>query len=58
MQQPQTTTASNNNTILIWGGATVVGLYVAQLAKIYGLNVIAVASTKHETYLKQLGLII
>ncbi|RCK57950.1 hypothetical protein Cantr_06487 [Candida viswanathii] len=44
-----------NGTILIWGGATVVGLYLSQLAKIYGLKVIAIASTKHEEYLRKLG---
>ncbi|KAL6453083.1 hypothetical protein SBY92_000429 [Candida maltosa Xu316] len=44
-----------NGTILIWGGATVVGLYLTQLAKIYGLTVIAIASTRHEDYLRKLG---
>lgn len=44
-----------NGTILIWGGATVVGLYLIQLAKIYGLKIIAIASTKHQEYIKNLG---
>lgn len=31
-------------TLLLWGGATVVGLYVTQLAKIHGLKVISIAT--------------
>lgn len=53
---------ANNNadkgeekTILIWGGATVVGIYVAQLAKLYGLKVISIASLRHKSYLEELG---
>ena len=49
--KPETT----KGTILIWGGATVVGLYLCQLAKIHGLKVIAIASTKHKDYLEKLG---
>lgn len=42
-------------TLLLWGGATVVGLYVTQLAKIHGLKVISVASLENEEYVKSLG---
>ncbi|KAG7660508.1 uncharacterized protein J8A68_005927 [[Candida] subhashii] len=41
--------------ILIWGGATVVGIYLTQLAKLYGLTVISIAGLSHEKYLKSLG---
>lgn len=41
--------------IVVWGGATVVGLYVTQLAKIHGLRVIAVASLDNKAYLEELG---
>ncbi|KAI3404292.2 hypothetical protein KGF56_002931 [Candida oxycetoniae] len=44
-----------NGTLLVWGGATIVGIYVTQLAKLNGLRVISVASTKHERYLKEIG---
>ncbi|KAI5952566.1 hypothetical protein KGF54_003433 [Candida jiufengensis] len=44
-----------NETILIWGGATIVGIYLAQLAKLHGLKVISIASTTHEKYLKNIG---
>lgn len=42
-------------TLLIWGGSTIVGIYVAQLAKLHGLKVISVAGTKHAQYLNLLG---
>lgn len=42
-------------TVVIWGGATVVGLYATQLAKVHGLKVISVASVDNEDYLKELG---
>ena len=41
--------------ILIWGGATVVGIFITQLAKLHGLQVISVADSKNEAYLKNLG---
>lgn len=41
--------------ILIWGGASSVGNYVVQLAKLSGLYVIATASQKNFELLKQLG---
>ncbi|CAK7897337.1 hypothetical protein CAAN1_03S07668 [[Candida] anglica] len=50
-----TTPQPVNGTILIWGGATVVGIYTIQLAKIAGLRVIAVASLQHQQYLQDLG---
>lgn len=42
-------------TLLLWGGATVVGIYVTQLAKLHGLNVISIASLDHEAYLRENG---
>lgn len=42
-------------TIVIWGGATVVGLYLTQLAKIHGLKIISIASLDHQEYLEQIG---
>lgn len=47
--------ANTKATILLWGGATVVGLYVTQLAKIHGLKVISIASLENEQYIKSLG---
>lgn len=44
-----------NKTILIYGGSTVTGLYLTQLAKTHGLTVVSVASKVHETYLTELG---
>lgn len=44
-----------DGTVVIWGGATVVGLYATQIAKIHGLKVISVASVGNEDYLKELG---
>lgn len=41
--------------ILIWGGATVVGIFVTQLAKLHGLQIIAVADPRNEAYLKDFG---
>ncbi|KAK6205356.1 chaperonin 10-like protein [Scheffersomyces amazonensis] len=46
---------TKNESIIIWGGATVVGLYATQLAKLHGLKVISIASLDHEIYLKELG---
>jgi len=41
--------------ILVWGGASSVGMAVIQLAKLSGLTVIATASPKNDEYLKSLG---
>jgi NADPH:quinone reductase-like Zn-dependent oxidoreductase len=41
--------------LLIWGGATSTGYMAMQLAKIYGLSVIAVASPANYEYLQQAG---
>ncbi|KAI0115713.1 GroES-like protein [Nemania sp. FL0031] len=42
--------------ILIWGAASSVGLYTIQVLKYYGYrHIIATASSKHHTYLKELG---
>ncbi|KZS98656.1 GroES-like protein [Sistotremastrum niveocremeum HHB9708] len=41
--------------ILIWGGASVLGIYAIQLAKIAGYEVIATASAKNFDLLKSLG---
>lgn len=52
---PTETPHQVGGTILIWGGATVVGIYVTQLAKIHGLRVVAIASPENEAYLKEYG---
>ncbi|KAL9061130.1 MAG: hypothetical protein Q9162_000275 [Coniocarpon cinnabarinum] len=42
--------------ILVWGAASSVGMYALQILKWYGYsNVIAVASVRHETMLKDMG---
>ncbi|KIM84939.1 hypothetical protein PILCRDRAFT_817772 [Piloderma croceum F 1598] len=41
--------------ILVWGGASSVGMVVIQLAKLSGLTVITTASQKNAEYLKSLG---
>ncbi|CAG8647102.1 14067_t:CDS:2 [Ambispora leptoticha] len=41
--------------ILIWGGASSVGVYAIQLARLSGLTVIATASAHNTEYLKSLG---
>lgn len=45
----------DNGTLLLWGGATVVGLYITQLAKLNGLKVISVASLENEQYIRNFG---
>ncbi|KAG5419277.1 hypothetical protein I9W82_003044 [Candida metapsilosis] len=49
------TPKQHKGTLLIWGGSTIVGIYVAQLAKLHGLTVISIAGDKHAQYLKSLG---
>ncbi|KAI5948675.1 hypothetical protein KGF57_005286 [Candida theae] len=49
------TPSKRKGTLLIWGGSTIVGIYVAQLAKLHGLTVISIAGTRHAEYLKSLG---
>ncbi|KAF9465716.1 chaperonin 10-like protein [Collybia nuda] len=46
---------SNPFPILIWGGASAVGQYAVQLAKLSGLQVITTASPKNHELLKGLG---
>ncbi|OWB76950.1 hypothetical protein B5S32_g1107 [[Candida] boidinii] len=41
--------------IIIWGGATATGALAIQVAKLLGLEVLTVASKKHEVNLKSLG---
>ncbi|CAH2351270.1 probable quinone oxidoreductase [[Candida] railenensis] len=47
--------ANKGKTLIIWGGSTVVGIYVTQLAKIIGLNVISISTIDHKEYLLTLG---
>lgn len=48
--------SSSPNTILIWSGASSVGVLAIQVAKkVFGLKVITTASIKHEQFLKELG---
>lgn len=45
-----------DSTILIWGGASSVGLYALQILSYYGYrNLVAVASARHHVHLKSLG---
>ncbi|KAG5644177.1 hypothetical protein DXG03_009018 [Asterophora parasitica] len=45
-----------NSPLVIFGGATSVGQYIIQLAKLSGFSpIIATASLKHDAYLKSLG---
>ncbi len=48
-------TKSGGNTILIWGGSSVVGMYLIQLIVALGNRVITVAGSKNKDYLKSLG---
>lgn len=53
---PQDKAANSNDFILIWGGATATGFLAIQMAKlVYGLKVIATASSKHSQVLKSVG---
>ncbi|KAG7844294.1 hypothetical protein KL941_004243 [Ogataea angusta] len=47
--------SQHGKTLLIWGGATVVGLYLTQLAKYLGFKVIGIASSQSHAYLEELG---
>lgn len=55
--QPRSTTADSHHRecILIWGGSTVTGQFAVQLSVRSGLEVIAVASEKTETLVRDLG---
>ncbi|CUM65888.1 uncharacterized protein PRCAT00003538001 [Priceomyces carsonii] len=44
---------SDKNVLIIWGGSTVVGMYLAQLAKYLGLEVIVISSLQNKSYLSQ-----
>lgn len=45
-----------SKTILVWSGASSVGMLAIQVAKlVFGLKVITTASIKHEQFLKELG---
>jgi hypothetical protein len=43
--------------VLIYGGATVTGIYLAQLARLSGMRVISIASPANFEYLKSLGVL-
>jgi len=47
--------ATSSETILVWGGASSVGMFVIQFAHLIGLNVLATASPKNFDLLKKLG---
>ncbi|KAG7193833.1 uncharacterized protein KQ657_000531 [Scheffersomyces spartinae] len=47
--------SQRGKTIIIWGGATTVGMYLTQLAKYVGLRVISLASKTNADYLISLG---
>ncbi|KAI5960971.1 uncharacterized protein KGF55_004238 [Candida pseudojiufengensis] len=46
---------NNQKTLLIWGGSTIVGIYLTQLGKIHGLKIISIANIKYKNYLKSIG---
>lgn len=47
---------SEGQNLLIWGGSTIVGVMAIQIARhLYKMNVIAVASKKHHSFLQMLG---
>lgn len=46
---------NNSRILVIWGGATTVGIYLTQLARIYGIEVISIASASNVEYLNSLG---
>ncbi|KAL4907845.1 hypothetical protein BDW74DRAFT_189254 [Aspergillus multicolor] len=45
----------SGETVLIWGGSSSVGLYAIQIAKYYGLDVVATCSPRHHDLVKSLG---
>ena len=48
-------TPQDKQAVLIWGGASSVGTFVVQSAKLMGFTVYATASAKNHEYLKKLG---
>lgn len=49
-------THNNNEVLLVWGGSTVSGLYIIQLAKLYyGMKVFTTSSSRNFDFLKSLG---
>ncbi|GAP89720.2 putative polyketide enoylreductase [Rosellinia necatrix] len=48
-------TPQNKEAVLIWGGASSVGTFAIQSAKILGFTAYATASPQHHQYLKKLG---
>jgi NADPH:quinone reductase-like Zn-dependent oxidoreductase len=52
---PPSPSGNERQWLLIWGGATSTGYMAIQLAKIYGLSVIAVASPANYGYLREAG---
>ncbi|KAK4160823.1 chaperonin 10-like protein [Cladorrhinum sp. PSN259] len=48
-------TPQDKQAVLIWGGASSVGSFAIQTAKVLGFTVFATASPKHHDYLKSLG---
>jgi len=55
LPEPYTTPDKEATPILIWGGASSVGMTAVQLAKLSGLTVIATASPRNNDLLKSLG---
>jgi NADPH:quinone reductase-like Zn-dependent oxidoreductase len=55
LPEPAMSTPSRIPTVLVWSGATSVGQFVIQLARLSGCRVLATASPERWTYLKELG---
>lgn len=52
---PPKLSKGNEQAILIWGGASVVGSCAIQLAILHGMNVVTTASAKNASYVESLG---
>ncbi|KAK0542438.1 Zinc-binding oxidoreductase alcohol dehydrogenase [Tilletia horrida] len=52
---PSVDNPPRDEAVFIWGGATSIGWHGIQLAKLIGLKVLTVASTKHHETLREIG---
>ncbi|KAJ4289206.1 hypothetical protein N0V90_011548 [Kalmusia sp. IMI 367209] len=55
LPQPKSTTTAPDSTVLVWGGASIVGNFAIQFARLAGLHVYATASKQNHEYLRSLG---
>ncbi|KAK0566849.1 Zinc-binding oxidoreductase alcohol dehydrogenase [Tilletia horrida] len=52
---PSPSNPKRDESVFIWGGATSIGWHAIQLAKLLGLKVLTVASSKHHATLREIG---